>query len=76
MRVSQDEQPAPPLPDHDPQTESLKVERNTKGYNWSVRVVPDKEKGESLEDAKVRLDRLVVLMGHTYGFPPYRIGQD
>lgn len=38
------------------EVESIKVERNSKGYNWSFRVV--RKEGESWEDAFRTIDML------------------
>lgn len=65
--IDQREQPGATIPqdfDHSA-VESLSVERNTKGYNWKIRVVV--RPGEALEDAHARLVRADRDMRYTFG---------
>ena len=52
-------------PNDDSGHESIKIERNSRGYNYSIRVV--KQEGQSDMDWIARLDALEAAMKKRYG---------
>ncbi len=51
--------------EYDGQQESVKLERNSRGYNWSVRVV--RREGETDAELLARLDGLNARLKQQYG---------
>jgi hypothetical protein len=65
VSVPQAEQPATGGQDFDQAIESVKVERNTKGHNWSYRVA--RKEGESWEDVFRTIDMLESALVRRFG---------
>jgi hypothetical protein len=65
VMVPQAEQPATGGQDFEREVESVKVERNTKGHNWSYRVA--RKEGESWEDVFRTIDTLESALRSRFG---------
>jgi hypothetical protein len=63
--VEQAQQAGQALQDFDQAIESVKVERNTKGHNWSYRVA--RKEGESWEDVFRTIDMLEMALVRRFG---------
>jgi hypothetical protein len=65
VTVPQAEQAGQALQDVDQATESVKVERNSKGYNYSYRVA--RKEGESWDDVFRTIDALESALRRRFG---------
>lgn len=63
--VEQAQQAGQAMQDFDQAIESVKVERNTKGHNWSYRVA--RKEGESWEDVFRTIDMLESALVRRFG---------
>jgi hypothetical protein len=65
VTVPQAEQPATGGQEFEREVESVKVERNSKGHNWSYRVA--RKEGESWEDVFRTIDMLESALRNRFG---------